>query len=193
MIEYNIWLNHGNENIGSEEKTITANEVVKTADNDDVAALIHSMNNLIPEQVARDVLENFCMATGRLMKMGFAVQLKSKTEVAMRIYPNVRVKGGNINLARAQELDPTVTDLTLENAADLVQKAGVEVRVKAECQQPYTDILKELKPSLSYVKVIDRPKVMRTDASTGNNSSQTPTVDTSTNDNPSSGDDGLGG
>ena len=61
-------------------------------------------------------------------------------ETAVR--PDVHVKGGNINLARAKELDPTVTELTLENAGELIDKAGgVTVRVRAVTQQKFTDLL----------------------------------------------------
>ena len=61
------------------------------------------------------------------MAMGYAVVLKNGNDAALRIYPDIHIKGGNINLARAKELDPTVTDLTLENAGDLATKAGVTV------------------------------------------------------------------
>jgi hypothetical protein len=62
MIEYKGQLNLGNEALGS-EKTITANETVRTCDTKALAREIaHASHDLIPEQVASMVLENFCKA-----------------------------------------------------------------------------------------------------------------------------------
>ena len=141
MIEYNGNLNLGNEALGT-EKTITANEVVRTADVKALAREIHHQNTLIPEQVASAVLENFCAAACELMAMGFAVQLNNGNDVAIRIFPDVHIKGGSINLKRAKELDPSVTELTLDNAGELIDKAGgVTVKVRAVVQQKFTDLL----------------------------------------------------
>ncbi len=159
MIDYKVCLNNGIEAFDVEQKTITANEDVKTADEQALAREIHHENSLIPEQVAKAVLENFCKAAANLMSMGFAIQLRNDDDVALRIHPDIHVKGGNINLARAKELDPKVTELTLENAGDLVSKAGVTLRVKAECQPKFTELLKSLNPSVNRATVIERAKV----------------------------------
>ena len=142
MIEYKVSLNNGIEAFGVDQKTITANEDVKTCDETALAREISHENPLIPEQVAKAVLENFCKATANLMAMGFAVQLRNGNDVALRIHPDIHVKGGNINLARAKELDPTVTELTAENAGELIDKAGgVTCKVRAVVQQKFTDLL----------------------------------------------------
>lgn len=141
MIDYIGQLNLGNEALNA-DKTITANEVLRTADADALAREISHQNPLIPEQVAKAVLDNFCKAAAELMAMGFAIQLKNGEDVAMRILPDIHVKGNSINLARAQQLDPNVTELTLENAGELIDKAGgVTVRVRAICQQKFTELL----------------------------------------------------
>ena len=140
MIKYQINFNQGNEAFGT-SKTITANEIVETADEKALAREIHHLNQLIPEQVAEAVLANFCQAAAQLMAMGYAVVLKNGNDAAMRIYPDVRIKGGNINLARAKELDPTVGELSMANAGDLALKAGVTVRAKAECEAKFTEML----------------------------------------------------
>ena len=160
MIKYNVCLNNGIEAFGIDQKTITANEEVETVDEQALAREIAHENALIPEQVAKAVLENFCKAAANLMSMGFAIQLKNGNDVALRIYPDVHVKGGNINLARAKELDPTVTELTLENAGDLVSKAGVTVRAKAECQRKFTDLLLSVGASINRKAVIEKARVM---------------------------------
>ena len=143
MIEYKGQLNLGNEALNT-EPTITANESLRTCDLKALAREIHHQNTLIPEQVAEAVLENFCKAAVEKMAEGFAINLNSGNDVAIRIFPDIHVKGGNINLARAKELDPTVTELTVENAGSLIDKAGgVTVRVRATCMQKFTELLEK--------------------------------------------------
>ena len=117
MIEYKGQLNEGNEALGS-ERTITANEVLRTCDTKALAREIaHQSHDLVPENVAKLVLENFCKAAVEKMAEGFAIQLDAETGCAIRIFPDVHVNTptGNINLAKAKELDPTVTALTADN------------------------------------------------------------------------------
>lgn len=140
MIQYEVQLNQGNEILGA-GKTITANEVLQTADEKALAREIHHQNSLIPEDVAAQVLGYFGKAAAQLMAMGFAIQMKSGGDVLMRIYPDIHIKGGNINLARAKELIPETTDLTMENAGDLATKAGVTVRVKCETERKFNELL----------------------------------------------------
>ena len=142
MIEYKGQLNMGNEALGT-EKTITANESLRTCDTKALAREIaHASHDLIPEQVAAMVLENFCKAAVEKMAEGFAIQLSAGSDVAIRIFPDIHIKGCNINLARAKELDPTVTELTADNAGSLIDKAGgVTVRVRSTCMQKFTDLL----------------------------------------------------
>ena len=164
MIKYNVFLNNGNEALGVTEKTITANEVLDTVDEQALAREITHENPLIPEQVAKSVLENFCKAAANLMSMGFAIQLKSGQDVAMRIYPDVHVKDGNINLKRARELDPEVAALTVENAGALVDKAGVTVRVRAESEVKFTELLKAAGAGVQRKDVVEKEMVKRKDS-----------------------------
>lgn len=159
-MKYQVWLNQGNEAIGS-GKSITANEIVETADEKALAREIHHLNQLIPEQVAEAVLANFCQAAAQLMAMGYAVTLKNGNDVALRIYPDIKIKGGNINLARAKELDPTVSELSMANAGDLALKAGVTVRAKAECESKFTDLLLAQGASVERKAVVEKAFVAR--------------------------------
>ena len=197
MIEYKVSLNNGIEAFGVDQKTITANEDVKTCDETALAREISHENPLIPEQVAKAVLENFCKATANLMAMGFAVQLRNGNDVALRIHPDIHVKGGNINLARAKELDPTVTELTVENAGRLVDKAGVTLRAKAECEPKFTELLLAVGSSVSRNEVIERAKVVRQAGSNeepgGTTPTPTPSTGGDTPDPGTSGGDNGGG
>ena len=160
MIKYQVNFNQGTEAFNA-GKTITANEIVETADEKALAREIHHLNQLIPEQVAEAVLANFCAAAAQLMAMGYAVVLKNGNDAALRIYPDVRIKGGNINLARAKELDPSVSELKMENAGDLALKAGVTVRAKAECEAKFTELLLAQGASVERKAVVEKAFVAR--------------------------------
>lgn len=168
-MKYNIYLNQGNEYLNVNEKTITVNEVVDTVDEVALAREISHQNPLIPEQVAQAVLQNFCHAAAELMSMGFAIQLKSGGEVALRIYPDIHLNGGNINLARAKELMPdevqTEADM-VANIGELVSRAGVYVRARAECQQKFTDLLLSMKGSMNRNEIVERAKITRSGGTT---------------------------
>ena len=167
MFYYNICINNGVEAFGTEGKTITVNEVLQTVDIKALAREIHHENMLIPEQVAVSVLQNFTKAAVNLMSQGFAIQFLSGNDVAMRIYPDIHVKGGNINLARAQELIPGTTEITAENAGDLVSRAGVTVRAKAECEQKFTEMLMAESSGIQRKEIIEKARVVRKDSNGG--------------------------
>ena len=164
MIKYQVSLNKGVEAFGT-GPTITANEIVDTADASALAREIHHLNSLIPEQVAEAVLQNFCEAAANLMAMGYAVVLRSGADAAIRIYPDVHVKGGNINLDRAKALIPGTAALSLDNAGDLVTKAGVTVRAKAECEVKFNDLLTTAGARLERKEVVEKAFVKRAGAS----------------------------
>lgn len=159
-IKYQTCLNQGNEALKL-GKSITVNEIVETVDEKALAREIHHLNQLIPEQVAEAVLANFCQAAAQLMAMGYAVTLKNGNDVALRIYPDIKIKGGNINLARAKELDPTVSELSMANAGDLALKAGVTVRAKAECEAKFTELLLAQGASVERKAVVEKAFVAR--------------------------------
>ena len=164
MIKYQVSLNKGVEAFGT-GPSITANEIVDTADASALAREIHHLNSLIPEQVAEAVLQNFCEAAANLMAMGYAVVLRSGADAAIRIYPDVHVKGGNINLDRAKQLIPGTVALSLDNAGELVSKAGVTVRAKAECEPKFNDLLTKAEARLERKEVVEKAFVKRAGAS----------------------------
>lgn len=165
MLEYSIQINNGVEAFGTTGKTITVNEAPKVLSQDFLAEEIHHANELIPKKVVEEVLSNFGKTAARLMAEGIAIQFLDGKDVLMRLYADVKVKGGNINLARARELDPTVTDITPENASSLVQKAGLQVRAYAEVEQKFTELLRDFKPSLQLKDVTERAYVAKKDSS----------------------------
>ena len=186
MIEYTIKINNVNENIGSNAKSITVKEKVKTAGVKDLSREINLLNKLIPEQVAAAVLDNFCEAAANLMSMGQAVVLKSRGKAAIRLIPDVKLNGRNITLARAQQLDSTITDLTEDNAGDLVQRVGVRVRARAVCAPALTELIQAAGISTQKTNIINVPKILR-----ANDNGSTPSTGgtTPSGENPNDGND----
>lgn len=192
MIKYNVKLHNGNEAFGINEKSISACEVVENVDAKFLAHHMHLHNPLIPEDVATAVLNAFCESAAELMGHGHAVVLTSKGKAALRLYPDVHVKGGNINLARAQELMEGVTELSLDNASELVQRAGLTLRAKAECEPAMGVLLDQSKSGLTLNEVVNVPYVHRTASPADPADPADPTSgNQGNNPNPGSGDDGM--
>ena len=149
MVKYNLQINNGVEAFGTTGKTITANEAVETCDAAELAREIAHYAEVVNERTCKFVLDNLLAACVQKMSEGKAVVLTLDGKAALRIYPDVHLRVGSINLAKAQELDPTVTDLTMENISDLATKAGgVVLRAKAEVEQPMTDALLKMGASV---------------------------------------------
>lgn len=184
MIKYDVKLNNGVEAFGTTEKTLTACEHVENVDAKFMAHHMHLHNALIPEDVATAVLNAFCESAAELMGQGHAVVLTSKGKAALRLYPDIHVKGGNINLARAQELMEGVTELTLDNATELVQRAGLTLRAKAECEPAMGVLLDQSKSGLTLNEVVNVPYVHRT---------ATPATPTDPNEGGNNGGNNNGG
>ena len=148
MIKYTLNLNNGSEVLNT-GKTITANESVETCDAAELAREIAHYAEVVNERTCKFVLDNLLAACVQKMSEGKAVVLTLDGKAALRIYPDVHLKAGSINLAKAKELDKTVTDLTMDNISDLATKAGgVVLRAKAEVEQPMTDALLKMGASV---------------------------------------------
>lgn len=147
MIEYQGQINLPNPNFGTTEKTITANEVVRTCDTKALAKEVaHQSHDLITEGIAEMVINNFCKACVEKMVEGFAIQLQNEGDIAVRIFPDIHIKGDNINLKRAKELMPGVVtdeDTMVAHAGELIDKAGLKVSVRAIVQRKFTELLEK--------------------------------------------------
>ena len=174
MVKYNLQINNGVEAFGTTGKTITANEVVETCDAAELAREIAHYAEVVNERTCKFVLDNLLAACVQKMSEGKAVVLTLDGKAALRIYPDVHLKCGNINLAKAQELDPTVTEISLENVSDLAQKAGgVVLRAKAEVEQPLTDALAKLDPTIRLNEKKEMPRIARANGTGGNQGGNT--------------------
>lgn len=139
-IPYKATLNRGNEALKT-GPTITVNEDLRPASTKALARWINYKNRLIPEQVAEEVLSNFCEAAVALMSQGLAIHLKHRGVTMLRIYPDLHVRGGTLTLERARQLYPTVGELTPEVVRRLVGRAGIEVKVHASVNPKFHELL----------------------------------------------------
>lgn len=188
MLKFNVCLNQGNEALNT-GKSITANEVCETADNNFVAHHLHLHNPLVPEDVAKAVLNSFCETVAELVGQGYAVQLCKGGDVMLRIYPDIHLNGDNINLGRAQQLDPTVTDLTLENAGGLAARVGVTVRPRAAVTSKFAALLDQKKAAVERVAVVEKAFVARNGSEAPADPANPGTNTPSNPDDPNSGND----
>lgn len=184
MIDYVIYLNNGNEYLGIDKKTITVGEKVRNVESSDLAEEITHINPLIAEMSADTVLESYIPAVGKLLGMGFAVQFRNKKgDVVMRISPDLEITGGSIDLERAKILDPSTTDLTKENAAELVKRAGITMRVKVETFPKFAELLRDRVYKLD--SIVERAKILKSNNTTIDTSTNSePAIDPSTNNQP---------
>ena len=161
MIEYQGQINLPNQNIGQTEKTITANEVVRTCDAKALAKeVVHEVNNIVNAGVAELIINSFCRAMAGKMTEGFAIQFMNDQDVMMRIFPDVHVntKSKNINLSKARELldNAQLTEAQMvEHAGELIDKVGVKVSVRAVVQQKFTDLLEKEGYSLKRTGIVE--------------------------------------
>lgn len=192
MISYNIIINNGNENIGIDKKTITVQEKVKNAEQKDVAEEINHLNPLIAELSADTVLTSYLPAIILLFGRGNAIQYRNRNgDVVMRIIPDLEIKDGSIDLEKAQKLIPGTTDLTVENARQLVAAAGLSLKIRVETYSKFTEMLGD-DINFQLENIIERAKVTKKDNESSSKTVDTSTgttVDTSTGGNPGGGDD----
>lgn len=159
MVDYKIFINNGNEAFGTSGKTLSIEEQPRTISEDFLAEEMHHANELIPKRTIKEVLSIFSEVSARLMAEGFAIQFQKDGKVSLRLYADAKIKGGNINLERAKQLDPTVTEITAENASALVQKAGIQLRAYAEVEQKLTELLLSFNPAPHLTDIVERAYV----------------------------------
>ncbi len=170
MFYYEIRINNGVEAFGVESKTITVSEVTRNVDEKALAREVSHYNPLVPEHVVGGIRQSEAEAWVHFMAQGNAIQVKIGNDVIMRIYADVKIKGGNINLTRAREIMPddvqTEEDM-VEHAGELVARAGLEVKAHVEVEKKFTDLLIDASSGFERVAIVERPRIMRKDSTEG--------------------------
>ena len=171
MIDINIYVNNGNENLGTTGKTLTVNEQPKEVSLEFVAEELHHKMRHLEKDDITTVLSRFLEVAARMMAEGFGIQYtNTKEAVMMRLYTDARLSCQSINLAKARELMPdVVTDeqSMVDHAGELVARVGVKLRPYVEVQQKFHDLLADYKPKYQVKGIVERAYVERKDGSGG--------------------------
>ena len=190
MVDYRLFINNGVDAFNTTGKTLSIEEQPKTVSVDFLADAIHSQNELIPKRTAQEVLSLFGVVAARLMAEGLAMQFTDDGKVLLRLYADAKVKGGNINLARARELtgDQTLTEEQMvSRAGEIVALAGVQLRAYAEVQQKFNELLQSFSPKANLVGTTERARIERTGGE-GSSDNQGGTEQGGTTNPPSGGE-----
>jgi hypothetical protein len=169
-VDYKIFINNGVDAFNTTGKTLSVEEQPKTVSVDFLADAIHSQNELIPKRTAQEVLSLFGVVAARLMAEGLAMQFTDDGKVLLRVYADAKIKGGNINLARARELtgDASLTEEQMvSRAGEIVALAGVQIRAYAEVQQKFNELLQSFNPSPNLDGIVERARIERKDGEGG--------------------------
>lgn len=169
-VDYKIFINNGVDAFNTTGKTLSVEEQPKTVSVDFLADAIHSQNELIPKRTAKEVLSLFGVVAARLMAEGLAMQFTDDGKVLLRVYADAKIKGGNINLARARELtgDASLTEEQMvSRAGEIVALAGVQLRAYAEVQQKFNELLQSFNPSPHLDGIVERARIERKDGEGG--------------------------
>ena len=159
-MEYIININEGNEILGM-EKTVTVSVDKRIASNRELARQIHNHNRLIPESIILSLIEDVLAATLELVSLGQTVRLKYQGDTFISISPEIRIKGGNINMERARRIDPETTDITPENVHSLVARSGIEMCASVRPDKRFTKKLRSMKPLMEFKEVAVKKKVRK--------------------------------
>ena len=169
-VDYKIFINNGVDAFNTTGKTLSVEEQPKSVSVDFLADAIHSQNELIPKRTAKEVLSLFGVVAARLMAEGLAMQFTDDGKVLLRVYADAKIKGGNINLARARELtgDASLTEEQMvSRAGEIVALAGVQIRAYAEVQQKFNELLQSFNPSPHLDGIVERARIERKDGEGG--------------------------
>ncbi len=174
-VDYRIFINNGVDAFNTTGKTLSVEEQPKSVSVDFLADAIHSQNELIPKRTAKEVLSLFGVVAARLMAEGLAMQFTDDGKVLLRVYADAKIKGGNINLARARELtgDASLTEEQMvSRAGEIVALAGVQIRAYAEVQQKFNELLQSFNPSPNLSGIVERARIERKDGEGGGSDNQ---------------------
>lgn len=131
---YNINVNQGNEVLGTGPSISVEESPRGTATKKDLAKHMHMLNGLVPEAVCLQTIELFGEALIHLAAQGVRVPLFGFNDKRFcTIYMDLKLDK-NISLADVQAIDPSITELTKENAPQFVKASDIKARLKFETE-----------------------------------------------------------
>ena len=171
MIKYGLYLNEGNEalNLG---RTITANELPDDMTAAQLAREISHDNPLVPESVAKGVIDSFCRIVAQAMAEGRCVNLCNGSDVFLRLYADVHLaKTFDLKEAKARGYEGST--LT-EECFTLIQPSDLVIKAHAEVEQKFTDMVRDKRDGLQRTHTETRAYIRR---KTNSNTPTTPSTD----------------
>ena len=131
---YNINVNQGNEALGTGPSISVEESPRGTATKKDIVKHMRLMNGLMPEKVCQDAIELFGETLIHLVAQGVRVPLFGFNDKRFcTIYLDLKLDK-NISLADVQAIDPSITELTAENAPQFVKASDIKARLKFETE-----------------------------------------------------------
>ena len=142
-IKYVNKLNRGVEAFGNVESVSVEEKLVGTASARQIAEHMHMMNGLIPTDVAESVINLFGDVAVHFAAQGYKVPLYDRSgQMLGSIYANLKLKN-TVTLSDAKSIDPTVTELTLDNISNFVKPDDIVVRAKFETEERFNERLRD--------------------------------------------------
>lgn len=166
-LKYGIQINNGVEAFGTTGKTITANEECETSTYKEIAEELTHFTKLTDYESNEYVVKNVMKAIVHEMCKGKRVVLPigNDNKAACGFHLDLHLANGNINEAKALALG--FNEITEENAAEIVRRAGgVKIGVKIEVEEALLKAVKAKEVSTELVKVNNKPRVARVNGST---------------------------
>ena len=168
--QYNIKVNQGNEALGTGPSISVEESPRGTATKKDLAKHMHMLNGLVPESVCLQTIELFGEALIHLAAQGVKVPLFGfKDKRFCTIYMDLKLDK-NISLAAVQAIDPSITELTVENAPQFVKASDIKARLKFETEDGGNEALTDEMEGLERNEVSVKAYVQRKENSGSGNS-----------------------
>ena len=160
-------LNQGNEALNIGQSLSVEEKPIGTASPKQIADHIHMMNGLIPTDVAEACVNLLGDVIVHFIAQGYRVPFNGRGYTLGSIYADVKMKK-NLSLADIRAIDPTVTTLTLENAAKFINPTDIVVRAKFETEDKFNERLRDEIEGIERVDFVEKAYIARKENQGGN-------------------------
>lgn len=162
MIKYDLKINNGVEAFGTSGKTITAEQRLEVCGADELATALSKNIEVVSPRTCKFVVDYLLETILEKMAEGKMVILPMDGKAALRVYPDVHLATDSISEDEARALDPSFTEITLENISDIVSKSGgVVCSIKAAAERYLTNVFRKMNPVLKLAGKREVPRLLR--------------------------------
>ena len=154
---YIIKVNRGVKSLGTGESLTVEKEHMPTATMEDIASHMSLSNPLIPKESVQMYASEYEKTLLYFLSLGYKVPLfGSYGKSLATMEANVKLKD---TMTLIQAKHPEITELTLENAKDLVDAKDIYVYVTIEAEKKLNEGLREKMEGLTRVDVKEVPYI----------------------------------